>query len=963
MSEDTQTKKIVTVPPTLFLFLGSSSGLVGWRLKNLFKQIYGEIPLIKFLWLDIQKTMPTEAEATFDRRTERGELNGFDPTEIVRNLDNHPAIRSWWPKASPPPGRLSGSGGSPRQMRLVGRLAFFAKLFQRGDGISIYDRLEDALNGLKQIRQYDRTDNIKNINYKFVSDDSGVTVYVVFSPCGGTGSSMAFDIAHLCKHILGSNQAKVIGVSMAPNVFDNEIEDPAQKRKAKTNAYAWFKEHNSLLEAPSWKVEYSKEIVVDSLKSPFDASYIIDIENQSGKRLGSLADVASMIAQSLFLRVGTDLRSTIGEFEGNAHSVGTRFEGKIRAYSSFAVSSLRFPKDRLRKYCGAMYAVKLLQDGLLGNPEPDATARWAATIINRCGLKDDVLIKELLADTKMNYLLEPSIKSARDVSTSVSLLTQQEADCKKLLEDITKRLDAKDGRYEVLLRDKQALLEAEIVQLLKSEGIRSAYELVNTLLEIHSPVDTEEPNTKAISQLKNLLVKKGKTDADVKKEKDEYIAAINELRGLDKEALSRLESFFSKKNWEKKIKADRDNALTQLKDVFDVEVSKHATQLAIRLLDALTASLETIRTTLRKVIESENRRKDALTKISTESKKTGIDDPNKFELSREVEVDFDSYYKKLSVGAKSIKDFSFIPAEINTISAFADWFASSFLEDVTSYGSMNFDQALADVSIMDAMKEVAVNEKVNPEKYIAEKIDAMVRYSRPFFPYDPDRGMEEPDTKTVIGLESANTEILKDMDVQVTNLFSTGLKDRIDVGVYQYGLPIHMLRRIEECKHLYDENFRTSGGKAPDDPLHILPGITQFSEDFMPETDQEQKQLFALGIAFKYIVKKGQSYYVDLEKNAAQGRSIIQANKLDTGREKAAAAFSQRGELVQNVKELIEKDILRMGNDAAIEFLNNHISSLREQIDSYKSQQKYTLTSVFEEEIKQIQQYIETLKV
>ena len=131
----------------------------------------------------------------------------------------------------------------------------------------------------------------------------------------------------------------------------------------------------------------------------------------------------------------------------------------------------------------------------------------------------------------------------------------------------------------------------------------------------------------------------------------------------------------------------------------------------------------------------------------------------------------------------------------------------------------------------------------------------------------------------------------------------------------------------------------------------------------MPETDQEQKQLFALGIAFKYIVKKGQSYYVDLEKNAAQGRSIIQANKLDTGREKAAAAFSQRGELVQNVKELIEKDILRMGNDAAIEFLNNHISSLREQIDSYKSQQKYTLTSVFEEEIKQIQQYIETLKV
>ena len=42
--------------PTLFLLLGTSSGQVGWRLKELLRRAYGDIPILRFLWVDADAT-------------------------------------------------------------------------------------------------------------------------------------------------------------------------------------------------------------------------------------------------------------------------------------------------------------------------------------------------------------------------------------------------------------------------------------------------------------------------------------------------------------------------------------------------------------------------------------------------------------------------------------------------------------------------------------------------------------------------------------------------------------------------------------------------------------------------------------------------------------------------------------------------------------------------------------------
>ena len=108
--------------PTLFIFLGTSSGQIGWRLKELFRKAYGDVPILRFLWIDADSTIDPQAASGF-RPSERVELVGFNGDAVLANLNNYPTIKSWWPRASRlKAGFISRGAG---QMRPVGRLSLF----------------------------------------------------------------------------------------------------------------------------------------------------------------------------------------------------------------------------------------------------------------------------------------------------------------------------------------------------------------------------------------------------------------------------------------------------------------------------------------------------------------------------------------------------------------------------------------------------------------------------------------------------------------------------------------------------------------------------------------------------------------------------------------------------------------------------------------------------------------------
>ena len=75
--------------PTLFIFMGTSSGQIGWRVKKLIHQAYGDVPVLRFLWIDIDTDIDPMAKPWFSS-AERVELSGLNPAAVIKNIDQLP---------------------------------------------------------------------------------------------------------------------------------------------------------------------------------------------------------------------------------------------------------------------------------------------------------------------------------------------------------------------------------------------------------------------------------------------------------------------------------------------------------------------------------------------------------------------------------------------------------------------------------------------------------------------------------------------------------------------------------------------------------------------------------------------------------------------------------------------------------------------------------------------------------
>ena len=143
-------------------------------------------------------------------------------------------------------------------MRPVGRLALFRMYNDRNSGPAFIDRLRLVTEAVQQIENIDATERMSNEKTHFVVERGGVRVVIVFSSCGGTGSSMAYDLAYLCRHLLQEVNPTIVSITLLPSIIDKAIknETPVQRERIRANTYAWFKEGNYLIENPNWHVQY-----------------------------------------------------------------------------------------------------------------------------------------------------------------------------------------------------------------------------------------------------------------------------------------------------------------------------------------------------------------------------------------------------------------------------------------------------------------------------------------------------------------------------------------------------------------------------------------------------------------------------------------------------------------------------------------------------------------------------------
>jgi len=346
----------MSVTPTIIIGLGGTGYEAVIRLKKKFIDTFSKpVPVVRFLVFDtdvsadtpLQQTDETRIKTDDTDKSEKYELTSAEYRHltvenvggILRNLEYHPQIASWFP-ADLNPGQIKTGAN---QIRAVGRLALFWNIKE------ISDSIDKASREVCSIRS--KTELIE----EGIDVLDGLNVYVISSLCGGSGSGMFIDIAYLTRAIV--NEAELSGILVMPGAFNID-----QQASIEANTYAALKELDHFMDMASFKCSYGKGVAdVEIYDKPFDRCYLIDSWSEDNKNIEDRENVCAMIAETVFLEIASILgKSHRSVVDNIKYKLSSKVNGKITAYSSFGTSSIIFPVGRVLRACSYKFGETLL---------------------------------------------------------------------------------------------------------------------------------------------------------------------------------------------------------------------------------------------------------------------------------------------------------------------------------------------------------------------------------------------------------------------------------------------------------------------------------------------------------------------------------------------------------------------------------------------------------------------------
>lgn len=169
-----------------------------------------------------------------------------------------------------------------------------------------------------------------------------VRIYVVASPCGGTGSGMSLDVAYMLRTLVkkhGVTDARIIGV--APTLTGRSSE---RGELARVNAFSWIAEHQHYCTpGVAYQGDASSGLPGhDAGVPPFDSSYVVHM----GDRLGDEAfeQAAGEVAEYLASDAVSPLQTML-----DASRVAAANHESQPALRTFAINRLAGAEDALNE--------------------------------------------------------------------------------------------------------------------------------------------------------------------------------------------------------------------------------------------------------------------------------------------------------------------------------------------------------------------------------------------------------------------------------------------------------------------------------------------------------------------------------------------------------------------------------------------------------------------------------------
>lgn len=869
--------------PTLVIGLGGTGHEVLVRLKARFIETFGE-DIFRVVKL---RTFDTADESLFvpmgsgemvrlDKDSELINIGHVPVQGIVRNIDRNPAVEAWLPKNLPVRAITAGA----KQIRPLGRLALF---YHYDHDAKVRDRLQAVIRSLANIKLKGAVGEGAQ-----VARTRGVNVFIICSLCGGTGSGIFLDMAYLVRRLIEHNGIRqeycfVNGILVLPQAFATVASDAIM-----ANAYAALRELNYYTREGGFSAVYPDTMHVDIHNRPFNICYLVDAVNENGKMLTGLEELAPMIAESVFLQIGSQVgRATESVFD-NVQSLDKLDNNEPTAFSSLGTASLVFPVKRIIQTCVYRFGQRLIHEGVLQESaaNPDQVAK---EFIERAQLLPKVLPLELSRDPRGRPIL------VKLVATDLGKVRTEDAvrDTERFLQMYqTRRLN---GDFKAVTDRNVEEMQNRVSQLLREETVRltddPAYgpRFASGFLELV---------TRRLTALMNRF--------------DGERRAIGEQLNRQQKSLSALHdalknaagSFFIGRT--RRVAKSRDEYIEAREKQFAAQFEIRKRNLALQLLSHLSVAASELRKEVNTLIDKLDAIEQRFVREARELEEES--GQLRFVLSTDISNlrDVDRYYEEHA--REVAHEYTRFLERCQSLYALG-----SKTEDEIGRFVFDFARGLFDPIGREALENIIrqKREQIRPE----QRLEDLREYSVPFWNYDVTRMSSGGDLQSirVIGVQDKNVSMYRDLVLKGETLISTRDPHRITVLHSKHGLPIFALEQIDFWQSKYEDHIRRQVS-----PLHLYPDLPWL------EGEEVANQWFGLGQAFGYIEKTGVWYYCqprdELERQA--GNKI----KLAQGLDASLNQFVHDPRLVEDMSDMIEEEIRKRGNEATIQLLDDYLA-------------------------------------
>ncbi len=358
--------------PAVLIGLGGTGVGCVRRAKQKILNRVGKLPTVAYVCVDADEASFLDAPGMASvEQNEKCFIGG----DQLQPLLDQPEAHRWL--LDQIPGKLASGhyekavkGDGCGQIRTVGRVALLASMLNvKAAFTTALNRVERLVSGLStKLKAAGQTATV----------GADPVVYIVCSLAGGTGSGTYLDAALLARS-LTKHRAKMVGIFVLPDAFDEKVQgDESQLRIMRANAYAALMELQSLQDMDD---ELGLKTVInadgEALSLPagrqlFDLCYLIDYKNEGHKTFSQTEDVYELVARLL-------LHENATQFSVNAHSVERNLntlrgvarcpETQLpRNFSTFANTRLGFPIEAITRFCAWSTLRELIEGELLKSP-------------------------------------------------------------------------------------------------------------------------------------------------------------------------------------------------------------------------------------------------------------------------------------------------------------------------------------------------------------------------------------------------------------------------------------------------------------------------------------------------------------------------------------------------------------------------------------------------------------------